>query len=189
MSFAVFVTTPRSGMGYAVAPYTVELKTLYATRAEAQAVADAKSLPAGAKTVLDAMPSLYAAWAAGVAYATGAYCSYGGKSWRCLQGHTAIVTWEPVNVPALWTVVEAPGLSAWQSGVSYSLPSQRTYSGRLYELLQAHTSQVGWEPPNVPALWSDIGTSVGVPAYTRALWTVVSTDEPDYSQIERGHEP
>ena len=27
------------------------------------------------------------------------------------------------------------------------------YGGHTYKCLQAHTSQVGWEPPNVPALW------------------------------------
>ncbi|MEV7231015.1 MULTISPECIES: carbohydrate-binding protein [Polymorphospora] len=27
---------------------------------------------------------------------------YKGVSYRCLQGHTALVGWEPPNVPALW---------------------------------------------------------------------------------------
>ena len=29
----------------------------------------------------------------------------------------------------------------------------------MYKCLQAHTSQVGWEPPAVPALWVVINTS------------------------------
>jgi hypothetical protein len=28
-----------------------------------------------------------------------------------------------------------------------------TYNGVTYKCRQSHTSQVGWEPPNVPALW------------------------------------
>ncbi|MEI0737601.1 carbohydrate-binding protein [Paenibacillus sp. JTLBN-2024] len=28
-----------------------------------------------------------------------------------------------------------------------------TYNGQTYECRQAHTSLVGWEPTNVPALW------------------------------------
>ena len=28
-----------------------------------------------------------------------------------------------------------------------------TYNGGTYTCLQGHTSQTGWEPPNVPALW------------------------------------
>lgn len=26
--------------------------------------------------------------------------------------------------------------------------------GELYECIQAHTSQEGWEPPNTPTLWA-----------------------------------
>ena len=28
--------------------------------------------------------------------------------------------------------------------------------GKLYRCEQAHTSQEGWEPPNVPALWTAV---------------------------------
>ncbi|MGE6228449.1 carbohydrate-binding protein [Paenibacillus chitinolyticus] len=28
-----------------------------------------------------------------------------GKTYRALQGHTAMPGWEPANVPALWAVV------------------------------------------------------------------------------------
>ncbi|WP_327090530.1 dioxygenase [Nonomuraea sp. NBC_01738] len=41
-------------------------------------------------------------WAAGTTYTTGQTATYGGASYRCLQGHTAQVGWEPPNVPALW---------------------------------------------------------------------------------------
>ncbi|MGW4791880.1 carbohydrate-binding protein [Nonomuraea sp. NPDC004297] len=41
-------------------------------------------------------------WAAGTAYAAGATVTYGGATYRCLQGHTAQAGWEPPNVPALW---------------------------------------------------------------------------------------
>ncbi|MEV6910123.1 alpha-lytic protease prodomain-containing protein [Amycolatopsis sp. NPDC051071] len=41
-------------------------------------------------------------WAAGTTYAAGATVTYGGASYRALQGHTAQVGWEPPNVPALW---------------------------------------------------------------------------------------
>ena len=43
--------------------------------------------------------------------------------------------------------------SAWAAGVAYKVGDQVTYNGSTYQCLQAHTSQVGWEPPNVPALW------------------------------------
>ncbi|NRQ37441.1 S1 family peptidase [Nonomuraea sp. NN258] len=41
-------------------------------------------------------------WAANTAYAAGATVTYGGATYRCLQGHTSQVGWEPPNVPALW---------------------------------------------------------------------------------------
>ncbi|MDG4796717.1 carbohydrate-binding protein [Micromonospora sp. WMMD1082] len=41
-------------------------------------------------------------WQAGTTYATGATVTYAGVSYRCLQGHTAQVGWEPPIVPALW---------------------------------------------------------------------------------------
>ncbi len=41
-------------------------------------------------------------WAAGKVYAAGDVVTYGGASYRCLQGHQAQTGWEPPNVPALW---------------------------------------------------------------------------------------
>ncbi|MEV8229281.1 alpha-lytic protease prodomain-containing protein [Streptomyces sp. NPDC079167] len=41
-------------------------------------------------------------WAAGTTYAAGAMVTYGGASYRCLQGHQAQAGWQPPNVPALW---------------------------------------------------------------------------------------
>lgn len=41
-------------------------------------------------------------WAAGTVYQAGATVTYGGATYRCLQGHQAQAGWEPPNVPALW---------------------------------------------------------------------------------------
>jgi len=41
----------------------------------------------------------------------------------------------------------------WAAGVAYVIDDVVVYSAVNYRCLQAHTSQVGWEPPNVPALW------------------------------------
>ena len=46
----------------------------------------------------------------------------------------------------------------WESGIEYDVDDRRQYDGILYRCVQAHTSQAGWEPPNVPALW--VRTSV-----------------------------
>ncbi|WP_327674634.1 M28 family peptidase [Kitasatospora sp. NBC_00458] len=41
-------------------------------------------------------------WAAGTTYKAGDTVTFNGVSYRCLQGHTAQVGWEPPIVPALW---------------------------------------------------------------------------------------
>src|SRR5436190_18758722 len=46
----------------------------------------------------------------------------------------------------------------WAPNVSYAVNDTVTYDGVVYKCIQAHTSQVGWEPPNVPALWGPVGT-------------------------------
>jgi endonuclease/exonuclease/phosphatase family metal-dependent hydrolase len=56
------------------------------------------------------------------------------------------------NVDSL-TVI-AGGTPAWGPNVAYAVGNLVTYGGSTYRCLQAHTSQVGWEPPNAAALWS-----------------------------------
>ncbi|MET7950099.1 glycoside hydrolase family 76 protein [Micromonospora sp. NPDC005324] len=46
-----------------------------------------------------------------------------------------------------------PGAAAWAPGVSYVAGGIATYAGIRYQCRQPHTSVVGWDPPNVPALW------------------------------------
>ena len=45
---------------------------------------------------------------------------------------------------------------AWREGVDYEIGDRVSHSGEVYECIQAHTSQAGWEPPNVPALFEQI---------------------------------
>ena len=44
----------------------------------------------------------------------------------------------------------------WAAGVAYSAGYKAQHNGRLWRCLQAHTSQEGWEPENVPALWEEL---------------------------------
>ena len=41
----------------------------------------------------------------------------------------------------------------WTADTQYEIGDRRQYDELLYKCVQAHTSQIGWEPPNVPALW------------------------------------
>jgi hypothetical protein len=190
--YVVFITTPRAGLGFAVAPYTVEAKTTYNSKVQAQAFADARVLSPEIKALFDAMPSYFPAWqVSGATYAVGQYVAHVGKTWRCAVAHTTAgdANWAPGGTANLWTLEPNPGAGAWVSGAAYPLPSTVTYGGRAYSLVQAHTSQDAWTPPAVPALWSDIGPASVVEPYNRAIWTVVDVAEPDFTQVNRVKEP
>jgi len=44
--------------------------------------------------------------------------------------------------------------ACWAASTAYSVGDKRVYSGIPYRCTLNHTSQVGWEPPNAPALWA-----------------------------------
>ncbi|WP_083189155.1 glycosyl hydrolase family 18 protein [Paenibacillus sp. KS1] len=44
--------------------------------------------------------------------------------------------------------------SPWAPNTAYKTGDLVTYGTDTYQCVQGHTSLVGWEPPNVPALWS-----------------------------------
>ncbi|WP_229400058.1 carbohydrate-binding protein [Micromonospora okii] len=46
-----------------------------------------------------------------------------------------------------------PG-GTWAVGTAYRAGDRVTYANVGYRCLQAHTAQVGWEPPTAPALWA-----------------------------------
>ena len=44
----------------------------------------------------------------------------------------------------------------WEAGQDYPEGFKVQRGGALYKVLQAHTSQDGWEPENAPSLWTEI---------------------------------
>ena len=44
----------------------------------------------------------------------------------------------------------------WASGQAYTAGYKVQHGGKLWRCVQAHTAQVGWEPENTPALWTEI---------------------------------
>lgn len=45
---------------------------------------------------------------------------------------------------------------AWAAGTSYSVGYKVRKAGKLWRVVQAHTSQAGWEPENAASLWEQI---------------------------------
>src|SRR5437016_3780948 len=65
----------------------------------------------------------------------------------------------PLVVLGMLLLLLAPAIhaqAAWQPNTSYAVGTLVTFNGQEFKCLQAHTSQVGWEPPNVPALWQPV---------------------------------
>lgn len=83
------------------------------------------------------------------AWPLGAHVMHNGQEW---VSDLPDNVWEP-GVHG-WSLVDGGGAPGeWQPGVAYVIGDEVTYQGTSYRCRQAHTSQVGWEPPAVPALW------------------------------------
>ena len=54
---------------------------------------------------------------------------------------------------------------AWYSGIAYLAGERVRYDGKLYRCEQSHTSQVGWEPPVTPALWTEVAEPGEIPVW------------------------
>ena len=94
-------------------------------------------------------------WIAGETVTAGMRRTYNSQTYQCLQGHTTQADWTPPQTPALWQeVVEpGPGVPEWAPWTPYATNDVVTYQGPQYRCRQSHTSQPGWTPSAVPALW------------------------------------
>jgi len=110
-----------------------------------------------AQQAASSTPEVLPSWAAGIQMSVGSRWRHNSQTWTVRQSHRSQADWQPQNVPALFALVpnSGSGTPDWAAGVVYSTVGQLvTHLGITYRLLQAHTSQAGWEPPNVPSLWA-----------------------------------
>lgn len=78
---------------------------------------------------------------------------YEDVTYVVLMEHMTQSDWTPpLTLGVLWAT-DGVVSGEWAPGVSYSVDQEVTYNGHTYKCLQAHTSQVGWDPVSVPALW------------------------------------
>jgi hypothetical protein len=85
---------------------------------------------------------------------------------------SAVAANRPDSAPLASANATAP---AWAAGVAYNVGDLVTYQGSTYQCLQAHTSEVGWEPATTPALWQLVTAGTTTPAPTT---TAVATTTP-----------
>ena len=53
----------------------------------------------------------------------------------------------------------------WAADTAYASGVRVRYDEKLYRCEQAHTSQAGWEPPAVPALWTEVAKPGEIPVW------------------------
>lgn len=73
---------------------------------------------------------------------------------------------------------------AWAADTAYEMGIRVRYSDKLYRCEQAHTSQAGWEPPNVPALWTEVAKPGEIP-----VWRQPTGAQDAYMKGDRVHYP
>ena len=133
-----------------------------------------------------------------VQYNVGDEVTYNGNLYRCLQSHTSLPTWDPVDAPSLWQRISsgsqfvdsqfvdsqfsasrfADSHSTQWSGdsVQYNVGDKVTYNGNLYKCLQSHTSLPTWDPIDAPSLWQRISSSSGHHPRRRSQITPASSE-------------
>lgn len=72
----------------------------------------------------------------------------------------------------------------WAAGAAYTVDQRIAYNGKLYRCVQAHTSQTGWEPPNVPALWTEVAQPGEIP-----IWKQPTGAQDAYNTGDKVHYP
>ena len=114
----------------------------------------------------DAVPPAYVQpTGAHDAYAKGDRVSYNGAVWRSLIDANV---WSPDELVHSWfregsvaegeepeePAPETPGATLWAPGLALGVGDRVEHNGVVYVVRQAHTSQAGWEPTNLPALFT-----------------------------------
>lgn len=70
-----------------------------------------------------------------------------------------------VSLPDADAIEAAELFPAWAVGVAYSVGERVQYDGKLYKVVQAHTSQADWTPPLVPALFTEVAKPGEIPVW------------------------
>ena len=73
---------------------------------------------------------------------------------------------------------------AWEIERLCKVGERLRYGGKLYRVVQAHTSQEGWEPPNVPALFTEVAKPGEIP-----VWVQPTGAQDAYNTGDKVHYP
>ena len=80
---------------------------------------------------------------------------------------------------------------AWAADTAYAADQRVRYGGAsgtptptLYNCVQAHTSQTGWEPDKTPALWTEVAKPGEIP-----VWRQPTGAQDAYNKGDKVHYP
>ena len=110
-------------------------------------------------TELAGVAAIFPVWQVGIDVQVGDVLLWDGGLVECIQAHTTQQDWDPDQTPALWKVHRTDDGDEpidWQPGLVLTTDDQVIHDGIVYDVIQAHTTQEGWEPPNTPALFEPV---------------------------------
>lgn len=73
---------------------------------------------------------------------------------------------------------------SWEVGKSYSQNDRVLYDGKLYKVIQAHTSQDDWTPDKTPALFTEVAKPGEIP-----VWKQPTGAQDAYNKGDKVHFP
>ena len=92
------------------------------------------------------------------------------------KGATSLSDTEALEAVALFP--------AWAVGVAYAKDERVQYDGKLYKVVQAHTSQADWTPDAVPALFTEVAKPGEIP-----VWKQPTGAQDAYNKGDKVHYP
>ena len=69
------------------------------------------------------------------------------------------------SLPDADAIEAAELFPAWAVGLAYSVGERVQYDGKLYKVVQAHTSQADWTPDKTPALFAEVAAPGEIPVW------------------------
>ena len=89
-----------------------------------------------------------------------------------------------INIPDDTAVDAMTLFRKWEPGLDLTVGQRLQYQGKLYRVVQAHTSQAGWEPDKTPALFTQVAKPGEIP-----VWRQPTGAQDAYMAGDRVHYP
>jgi len=75
-------------------------------------------------------------------------------TYAAIMAKAGITEWDGSVIEDIENDPNAAEVQPWVVGELVAPPNKRSYEGTIYDVIQAHTTQISWIPPLTPALWN-----------------------------------